>query len=138
MIISPDIQNEILEIMSHAVLRTITDNIKKNNYFSIIMHETADISGKEQVSICFRHVSASDFSVNEDFAGFYETDNTSAEALFLILDDALKRFQLSFENCRGQCYDGASNVAGKFSGVQERVKQRQPSAEFVHCSVLTV
>lgn len=33
--------------MSHAVLKTVFDDIKKNNYFSIIMDETADISGKE-------------------------------------------------------------------------------------------
>ena len=34
---------------------------------------------------------------------------------------------------RAQGYDGASNMAGKFSGVQAIVKERAPLATYVHC-----
>ena len=34
---------------------------------------------------------------------------------------------------RGQGYDGAANMSGKYRGVQERVKQVVPDAEYTHC-----
>ena len=40
-------------MLSHDVLRTVVDTIEENDYFSIIMDKAADISGKEQISICF-------------------------------------------------------------------------------------
>ncbi|CAM4471576.1 unnamed protein product [Caretta caretta] len=46
--------------------------------------------------------------------------------------DTLLRCDLHFSDCWGQCYDGASNVSCKFTGVQARVKAQEPRAEFVH------
>lgn len=97
--LSLDIKTKSYEDNVSCSILTVTDNIKKNYYFSIVT-DKADIYEKEQINIWFRHVYASDFSINEDFAVFYETDNTNVEALFLILDDALKR--LSFEICKKQ------------------------------------
>lgn len=34
---------------------------------------------------------------------------------------------------RGQGYDGAANMSGVYSGLQARIRQRNPSARFVHC-----
>ena len=34
---------------------------------------------------------------------------------------------------RGQCYDGASNMAGKFNGAQALITERVPQAYYVHC-----
>lgn len=34
----------------------------------------------------------------------------------------------------GQGYDGASNMAGKFNGVQKIIRNKYPNALFVHCS----
>ena len=57
------------------------------------MDERADISGKQQISICFRHVSKKDFLVSENFVGFYETGSTDAESLFLILKRHAKKIR---------------------------------------------
>lgn len=51
-------------------------------------------------------------NIREIFLGFYECVFTIAETLFEIISDTLQRYQLSFSNCRGQCYDGASNFSG--------------------------
>ena len=45
-----DIENEMLQIMGHAVLREISLLVKENKYFSLIVDETSDVSNKEQVS----------------------------------------------------------------------------------------
>jgi hypothetical protein len=34
---------------------------------------------------------------------------------------------------RGQGYDGAANMAGKFSGVRTRIQTEIPEAYYVHC-----
>ena len=36
-------------------------------------------------------------------------------------------------NLRGLCFDGASNMSGAIKGVQARLTELQPKAEFVHC-----
>jgi len=43
------------------------------------------------------------------------------------------RFNLPIENLRGQCYDGAAKMSGKYKGVQARFLIDQPKAVFVHC-----
>ena len=35
--------------------------------------------------------------------------------------------------CRGQCYDGASNMLGHRTGVAKRIQDLQPKAYPTHC-----
>ena len=129
---SHDIQNEILEIMAHSIQRDIASDIRDAVWFSLIVDETTDISVKEQVSICLKHVSNL-FEVHEDFIGFYETSLTDASTLVAIIEDVLLRLNLPLSQCRGQCYDGASTMAGRLSGVQARILQKCDKAIYVHC-----
>ena len=41
---------------------------------------------------------------------------------------------ISLQDLRGQCFDGASNMSGNKSGVQKRIKDRQPKAIYTHCA----
>jgi len=50
-----EVQNEILNIMSHSILRKLIQNIKNVIYFSIIADETSDVATKEQFSFCIRY-----------------------------------------------------------------------------------
>ena len=79
-----DIQNEILENMAHTVLHKITENILSNKYYSTTVDEATDVSFKEQVSICIRHVSA-DMDIHEDFLGLDEIGSTTAEVSTTII-----------------------------------------------------
>ena len=130
--LSHDIQVEMLRCIAHVLLRQIADDIRSHRYFAIIVDETTDISHKEQVSICIRHVNEN-FQIHEDFIGLYATACTDAEALSKIIKDALLRMNLSLQNLRGQCYDGASNMSGVNTGVQRRIKDEQPKALYIHC-----
>ena len=40
---------------------------------------------------------------------------------------------LSLDKCRGQAYDGASNMAGLLNGVATRLLKEAPKAHYVHC-----
>ena len=41
--------------------------------------------------------------------------------------------QLTLANCRGQTYDGASNMLGRKSGVAAKILEEQPKALPTHC-----
>ena len=45
----------------------------------------------------------------------------------------MEKWGLDINLLRGQGYDGASNMSGKFRGVQAIVKSRVPSAVYLHC-----
>ena len=62
---SPEIVNEMIELMAHKVL---TD-------------ETRDISNHEQLVVTLRWVSEN-YDVNEDFLGFRKLDSTTADSIY--------------------------------------------------------
>lgn len=45
----------------------------------------------------------------------------------------LLRFNLDISRCRGQCYDGGSNMAGSKNGVKAQLLKEEPRALFTHC-----
>ncbi len=65
---SPEMQNEILNIMANTVVRTISSTLHAlpTLQFSIIMDGVQDFSGSEQEAICLRYVDG-DLLPHEDF-----------------------------------------------------------------------
>uniref|UniRef100_A0A8D8TQM6 Zinc finger MYM-type protein 1 n=1 Tax=Cacopsylla melanoneura TaxID=428564 RepID=A0A8D8TQM6_9HEMI len=57
----------------------------------------------------------------------------SAEAMFYSLMNFLKEMDLDIKDCRGQSYDNASNMSGKYNGLQAKIKEISPHAEYVPC-----
>lgn len=129
---SHDIINEILSIMSRKILNEIVLAISEKPFLAVMADETTDISRKEQMSVNFRVVD-DDMEIQEYFLGFYDTPKTDAETLFNVIDDVFLRCQFDFNKCRGQCYDGASTVRGWITGLQARIREREPRAYYTHC-----
>ena len=129
---SPEIQNEIINIMSQQIVRDIAFEVREADFFSILADETADISNREQLVICLRWVDDK-LQVHEEMVGLYQIENTGAEMIASSIKDALIRLNISIQKCRGQTYDGASAMAGRKTGVQARIKDEQPKALFNHC-----
>ena len=55
------------------------------------------------------------------------------ESITKIILDCLTRFNLPLNRCRGQCYDGASNMSGKHTGVSTQIQRKEPRAMNIHC-----
>ena len=127
---SPEIQKVIQRQLALSVSRNLAQEVSQADYFALIADETTDAAQKEQLSICLRFVSDS-LHVEELFVGLYEANSTTAEALFLLIKDALVRLQLPLENLRGQCYDGAANMAGAFTGKDRMPTFRLPSNSYM-------
>ncbi|KXJ06942.1 hypothetical protein AC249_AIPGENE28357 [Exaiptasia diaphana] len=66
----------------------------------------------------------SDLEAHEDILGFYQIPNIGADTITLVIQDALTRLTLSTDKCRGQCYDGASNMLGAKTGKRTSVTLR--------------
>lgn len=128
--LSHDIINEIIEIMANQVLRDILSNIKDSEFYAVIADETQDVSTCEQFAISIRWVDSC-HSIHEDLIGMEQTD---ALTMSSTIKDVLIRCGLSLSNCRGQAYDGSSNMSGHLSGVATRLLAEEPCALYVHCS----
>lgn len=130
--ISPDIVNELIMMMGQAVLRQILKDVREALWFSLIADEASDISHNEHLSISIRWVENS-YGIHEDNIGLIQLPDTKAQTLFSVIKDVLIRCSLPLSQCRGQAFDGASNMSGIHNGVQALIKREERRAVYVHC-----
>ena len=90
--------------MALTLLREISHNIHESSFFSVLCDECTDVSNKEQLVICIRWV------VHEEVIGLYSVSDIKASTIVQVIKDTLLRLNLSFSNCHGQCYDGATAI----------------------------
>ena len=114
---SHEIQNEMLQVMGHQILRAIMKDVSSSNWFALIADEATDASLVEQVkcacvcvcvcvcvlfceskfnvtnfvqlSICLRYVDPQTLQVHEDCIGLYATDRTDASTIAKLILDLL-------------------------------------------------
>ena len=77
-------------------------------------------------------------AIKEDFFGFVIVKDMTGEGLSAATMARLDELDIPLENAVGQCYDGASAMAGVNMGVQARIKQHANKAVYVHCSAHTL
>ena len=79
--------------------------------FSIMADEAADVSDKENLSLVLHYVDSSK-DIREEFVGFRLCgEETTSNAI-----NSVRDLGLTMDNCRGQSYDGAGNMAGRYVG----------------------
>lgn len=91
-----------------------------------------DISRHEQMSLTIRWVDKG-YAIHEDVLGLFQLPDTRAATIFSAIKDILIRCTLPIVQCRGQAFDGASNMSGANNGVQALVKGENSKALYVHC-----
>ena len=123
-------QNQLLSICGDVIKKQVLQEIK-GAYFTILADETSDISGREQLCLCIRYVHKN--TIREEFIEYIEVDNTSGLNLSDTILKKLSEWDLDISKLRGQGYDGASNMSGRFKGVKTRILEKQPLALYTHC-----
>ena len=73
------------------------------------------------------------FAVHEDFIAMYPLERTTADHIVAVLKNCLISMILRIENARGQCYDGASTMAGEKTGVATQIKALNSKCLYTHC-----
>ena len=114
------------------MLRQVAVNLQGASFYTIMVDETTDISNDEQVVLCLRWVDDT-FDVHEEFVGLYKVESISSNSLVAVIKDMLLRLNLTLTKVRGQCYDGAANMAGSKSGIAKQLRSEEPRAVFTHC-----
>ena len=71
--------------------------------------------------------------VCEDFIGLVHVPRITSNVITEAIKDVLLRYSLPLVQCRGQCYDGASNMMGRLRGVATQIQVQQKTAISVHC-----
>ena len=103
--LSPDIQNEVLQILSDMVLSAIHNEVANAIFYSISADETRDNSKKEILSV-LRYYNTTICKVKEAFAGFVYLEELGAEYITLSLVDVVQNgLKLSLCDCVSSTFD---------------------------------
>ena len=110
--LSPQIQNEIISIKAYDVLqRDLINEVKKAKCFTILADEV-ESHHVEQLPICVRFVDKSN-DIREEFLKFGRCTQVNGESISNEILRVIKKADLDIMNCRGQGYDGASNMSSE-------------------------
>ncbi|XP_057306732.1 uncharacterized protein LOC130644950 [Hydractinia symbiolongicarpus] len=132
--LSPQTQNEIISCCGDYITDKIISAVKQAKFFSIICDEACDTSTKEQMSVVLRFVDQH-CNLREEFIRFVHcSEGLSGLSLSKVILKTLNELSLDIQNCRGQCYDGAGNVAGKINGCQAHILKQNRLDLYTHCS----
>ena len=116
-----------------TVLQLIASEIHEAQFYAMMVGECTNASNKEQLVLCFRYVVA-DVNVQEQFFSLYKVPTIPAATLLVAIQDVLAKMNLRINQCRGQCYDGASVMAGEKSKVAKCILDEEHRASFSHCN----
>ena len=70
-----------------------------------------------------------DLEVHEEFVGLYQVPSIDADTLTTVHI----WMNLSFDELRGHCYDGASAMSSPKCGVAKQIHDLEPWAVYTHC-----
>ena len=133
---SPDSQKQLVQSFRHAVDQKIREELGDDlpgAVYSILADETNCVAHKEFLTLVIRYVSATTGEIMERTIKTVHVADTKATTLRDALLSAVKGFGLNPEKCRGQGYDGASNMSGKHNGLAALIKTVCKHAMYAHC-----
>ena len=130
--ISPNSQNSLINAIDAVLRRSIADEVRAAEYFTLLADETTDVSGKEQLSICLRYVLNG--TVRERLLAFEEAPDLTGAGLAAQLLATLRANGIDISTMVGQGYDGAAAMSGEMNGVQKHVQDACPQACYSHCA----
>ena len=133
--LSPETQNEFINLCSDQVRDKILQERITAKYYSIIVDATPDVSHYEQNTFILRYLTfdGSKYAVQERFLDFLKDNAKSGEDITEMILKELDHHNIPLVDSRGQAYDNASNMSGKFKGVQKRLKDLNPLCTYSPC-----
>lgn len=127
--------DEIISLMSSRVLSAIVNEANTAGYFSLSVDSTPDLSHTDQLSIILRYVSPLDGKPVERFLSFLVLENHTGEQLANQVLHFFKNVcKIDFSKCRGQSYDNAANMTGRYKGMQQKILEENKYAAFIPCA----
>ena len=91
---SPDIQNQLLEVMGSLTRGKVCKAVQDATYYSLLGDETKDVSKVEQLAIVFRYVDVPTATIYERFVTYVPAESLTAESLAMNILTTLRNHQL--------------------------------------------
>ncbi|XP_046742929.1 zinc finger MYM-type protein 1-like [Diprion similis] len=123
---------EFIELMSEKVDMYIVAELREAKYYSLSVDSTPDITHTDQLTFIVRYLNNS--GPIERFLEFISIHEHGAEYMADVIVNFLRDNHISLADCRGQSYDNASNMAGRYAGLQAKIRDQNKFAEFVPCA----
>ncbi|GBP98394.1 Zinc finger MYM-type protein 1 [Eumeta japonica] len=130
--------DELIDLMSDKVHKVIVEEIQSAGYFSLSVDSTPDLSHTDQLSIILRYVSPSDGMPVERFLTFLNLKSHTGEEMANIVPSYLEGCKIDIAKCRGQSYDNAANMSGRYKGMQQKILEHNKYAVFIPCAAHTL
>lgn len=132
--LSKTVYEEVVLLMAEKVSSVIVDEIKDAIYFSVSVDSTPDVSHVDQLTVIVRYVPSKTYEPVERFLTLLPISGHTGILLANTLLQFLEKKGINIKFCRGQSYDNASNMSGKYEGMQAKIKEVCPQAEYVPCA----
>ena len=124
---------ELIELIAKKVHSVIFDEVNAAGYFSLSVDSSPDVSHVDQLSVVLRYLQ--DGQPVEQFITFLELQNHTGEAMaHQVLKYLSDKCKVDFAKCRGQSYDNAANVSGRYNGMQQKLLEANKFAIYVPCA----
>lgn len=130
--LTANVYEELIALMGDKVLLAIVNEVLTAKHYSISVDSTPDVSHVDQLTFTVRYVKECD--PVERFLQFIPVRSHGAENLADVVIRFLQDNGIPLSDCRGQTYDNASNMAGRYSGLQARIRAINPVALFDPCA----
>ncbi|CAB4010742.1 Zinc finger MYM-type 1 [Paramuricea clavata] len=130
---SPDIQNEVIEVLASLVKNKIAEDVRRAELFTIMADGTTDKNRKEIQGLVCRYLSNKG-KVEEHCLNVKGIDDRSAKGIFNFITETLAEFEISVDGLVSQSFDGASVMSGNYNGLQRLVSDFcDRYILYVHC-----
>ena len=131
---SPDIQNELVQVMTDLVKQGVSNDINSSDvpFFTFMEDGNKDKNHRENIAIAARYVKNGE--ICESLLSMETTVFLDAKTFTNKTLETLVKYDINPKNMLSQCYDGASVMSGKKGGVQALIKEKlEKEITYVHC-----
>jgi hypothetical protein len=129
--LSPDIQNEMIEILANKILDVIKMQVNESKYYSVECDEVTSHK-HSYMSIVLRYVF--DNIIYERVVGLKQVISLTGKSLCDVLVEVLGELKIPLGNMIGKGFDGASNMSGNDKGMQQQLTDAGATLSlYFHC-----
>ena len=129
--LSSTICEEFVGILGNKVLAVICAELSNAKKISVSVDSTPDVTHVDQLTVIVRYVLPS--GPVERFLRFLNPESHSGEGIAQSLLQFFDQEGIDIHNCRGQSYDNASNMSGKYKGMQAVINRESENAIYIPC-----
>ena len=103
---SPDVQNEVAEIISDMVKETVATRLRNGKLFTIMMDGSTNKNGEEVIGLVVRYIHNS--VICENVLNIGTVQDRSAKGLLDFIVATFEKYKVDKDGAVSQAYDGAS------------------------------